>query len=43
VRHGWFQPVRPGTVDARTGFMRDIRLFIIGHVMLVAVAVLGSI
>jgi len=25
------------------GFMRDIRLFILGHVMLVAVAVIGSI
>jgi len=25
------------------GFMRDVRLFIVGHLMLVAVAVLGSI
>jgi len=30
-------------VGARTGFMRDIRLFILGHVMLVAVAIIGSI
>jgi hypothetical protein len=28
--------------DARTEGMRDIRLFIVGHVMLIAVAILGS-
>jgi hypothetical protein len=28
--------------DARRSGMRDIRLFILGHVMLIAVAVLGS-
>jgi len=32
----------PGTADARTGGMRDIRLFIVGHLALVAIAVLGS-
>jgi hypothetical protein len=29
--------------DARMTFMRDIRLFILGHFMLVAVAIIGSI
>jgi hypothetical protein len=40
------EPIRgvpPGTVDARTSDMRDIRLFIVGHLMLIAVAILGSI
>ncbi|HUJ63655.1 MAG TPA: hypothetical protein VLX92_34385 [Kofleriaceae bacterium] len=41
------RPVRirgipPGTRPARTGVMRDIRLFVIGHLMLIAVAILGS-
>lgn len=35
--------VPPGMKDARTSVMRDIRLFIVGHLMLIAVAVLGSI
>jgi hypothetical protein len=34
----------PGTNAARTGRMsRDIRMFILGHLMLIAVAVIGSI
>jgi hypothetical protein len=33
----------PGTLSARTESMRDIRLFIVGHVMLIVVAVIGSI
>jgi hypothetical protein len=32
-----------GTPPARTVGMRDIRLFILGHIALIAVAVLGSI
>jgi hypothetical protein len=43
VRQPKIRVVTPGTVDARTECMRDIRLFIVGHVMLIAVAVLGSI
>jgi hypothetical protein len=43
VRLDPFQAVSPGTPRARTWFMRDIRLFILGHFMLVAVAILGSI
>jgi hypothetical protein len=34
--------VTPGTPAARTIVMRDIRLFILGHIALIAVAVLGS-
>jgi hypothetical protein len=29
-------------LDARTPGMRDVRLFILGHIALIAVAVLGS-
>jgi hypothetical protein len=44
VRRREFRGVGPGTSRARTNNMsRDIRLFILGHVMLIAVAVLGSI
>jgi hypothetical protein len=43
VRHGWVRGLGPGTGDARTYGMRDVRLFILGHIALVVVAVLGSI
>jgi hypothetical protein len=43
VRHGRLCILGPGTEPARTGGMRDIRLFVLAHLMLVAVAVLGSI
>jgi hypothetical protein len=35
--------VTPGTPAARSTGMRDIRLFILGHLALIAVAVLGAI
>jgi hypothetical protein len=38
---GW-TGAEPGTPDARTLGMRDVRLFILGHLALVAVAILGS-
>jgi hypothetical protein len=44
VRRVAFRAVRPGTSRAFSpGMHRDIRLFLLGHVMLIAVAVLGSI
>jgi hypothetical protein len=42
VRHDRVRALAPGTEPARSAAMRDIRLFILGHLMLVAVAVLGS-
>jgi hypothetical protein len=42
VRRGRIRALGPGTEPARSTGMRDIRLFILGHLMLVAVAVLGS-
>lgn len=35
--------VEPGTPPARTIPMRDVRLFVIGHLMLLVVAIVGSI
>jgi hypothetical protein len=43
VRRSRIRVLEPGTKPARTAGMRDIRLFILGHLALVAVAVLGSI
>jgi hypothetical protein len=42
VRRRGIRALEPGTAPARSSGMRDIRLFILGHLMLVAVAVLGS-
>jgi hypothetical protein len=43
VRRRRFRALEPARSLLVTSAMRDIRLFILGHLMLVAVAVLGSI
>ena len=37
-----FRSAEPGTGPARSVYMRDVRLFIFGHLMLLVVAVVGS-